>query len=96
MAHVTDDDIAAFPSGGFPGFGMTEPWAPLAGIEDTEDACPVELELPGVDKDQTRSRRWNAPGRSVGKPIHIGPFDCRTTLPPNSDTGRAQRIEVTG
>ena len=66
MAHVTDDDIAAFPSGGFPGFGMTEPWAPLAGIEDTEDAYLVELELPGVDKDQTRSGRRNTPGRSVG------------------------------
>ena len=69
MAHVTDDDIAAFPSGGFPGFGMTEPWAPLAGIEVTEDAYLVELELPGVDKDQTRSGRRNTPGRSVGKPV---------------------------
>ncbi|CAM5664169.1 hypothetical protein STENM223S_03499 [Streptomyces tendae] len=43
---------AVFPIGGYPESGTGEPWAPLADIVDTEDAYLVELELPGVDKDQ--------------------------------------------
>lgn len=43
---------ATFPIAGYPEFGTAEAWAPLADVEDTEDAYLVELELPGVDKDQ--------------------------------------------
>lgn len=43
---------ATFPVAGFPEFDTAEVWAPLADVEDTEDAYLVELELPGVEKDQ--------------------------------------------
>ncbi|MGC0405887.1 HSP20 family protein [Streptomyces sp. SAI-126] len=121
---------AAFPAGGFPGFGATEPWAPLADIEDTDAAFLVELELPGVDKEQItvevaegeldirgeiREKEHIGTVRRQTRPI--GQFDYRTILPPNSDTehisadlnngvltvkvpktetGEAQRIEITG
>ncbi|MEU6527504.1 Hsp20/alpha crystallin family protein, partial [Streptomyces sp. NPDC046924] len=40
---------STFPGRGFPEAGA-EAWAPLADVEDTEDAYLMELELPGVDK----------------------------------------------
>ncbi|MEV0696005.1 Hsp20/alpha crystallin family protein, partial [Streptomyces sp. NPDC050388] len=40
-----------FPGRGFPEAGA-EAWAPLADVEDTQDAYLMELELPGVDKEQ--------------------------------------------
>nr|WSY49745.1 Hsp20/alpha crystallin family protein [Streptomyces sp. NBC_00886] len=90
---------AAFPGAGFPGFGAAEPWAPLADIEDTADAYLVELELPGVDKEQItvevaegeldihgEIREKEHTGTVRRQTRHVGQFDYRTILPPNSDT----------
>ncbi|MEV0696261.1 Hsp20/alpha crystallin family protein, partial [Streptomyces sp. NPDC050388] len=42
-----------FPGRGFPEAAAEEgAWAPLADVEDTQDAYLMELELPGVDKEQ--------------------------------------------
>jgi len=88
---------SAFPGGGEP--GAAGAWAPLADIEDTEDAYVVELELPGVDKDQItvevteseldvhgeiKEKERTGVVRRRTRPI--GEFDYRTSLPPNSDT----------
>nr|WSZ20232.1 Hsp20/alpha crystallin family protein [Streptomyces canus] len=72
---------------------------PLADIEDTEDAYLVELELPGVDKDQItvevaegeldihgEIEEKEHTGTVRRQTRHIGQFDYRTILPPNSDT----------
>lgn len=90
---------ATFPIAGFPEFGTAEAWAPLADVEDTEDAYLVELELPGVDKDQItvevvegeldvhgeiKERERSGVVRRHTR--HIGQFDFHTTLPPNADT----------
>ncbi|MFJ9902196.1 Hsp20/alpha crystallin family protein [Streptomyces sp. NPDC101152] len=90
---------AAFTSGGWPAFGGTEPWAPMADIEDAEDAYLVELELPGMDKDQitvevsegeldvhgeVKQREHSGAVRRHTR--RIGHFDYRATLPPNADT----------
>ena len=32
--------------------GATEPWVPLADVSETDDAYAVELDVPGVHKDQ--------------------------------------------
>lgn len=90
---------AAFPGAGLPGFGTADPWAPLADIEDTEEAYLVELELPGVAKDQItvevaegeldvhgEIREKEHTGRVHRQTRHIGRFDYRMILPPNSDT----------
>ncbi|KUN82763.1 Hsp20/alpha crystallin family protein [Streptomyces griseoruber] len=89
---------AAFAGGGWPTFGGAEPWAPLADIEDAEDAYLVELELPGMDKDQitvevsegeldvhgeVKQREHTGAVRRHTR--RIGQFDYRTTLPPNAD-----------
>lgn len=86
----------------FPGvgeFGTTEAWAPLADVEDTEDAYLVELELPGVSKDQItveiadgeldvhgEIKEKERTGVVRRHARHIGQLDYRTSLPPNSDT----------
>ncbi|MEU3253738.1 Hsp20/alpha crystallin family protein [Streptomyces sp. NPDC006997] len=88
-----------FPGGGYPEFGAAEPWAPLADVVDTEDAYLVELELPGVAKDQItvevgegeldihgEIREKEHTGVVRKQTRRIGQFDYRTTLPPNSDT----------
>lgn len=90
---------ATFPVAGFPEFDTAEAWAPLADVEDTEDAYLVELELPGVDKDQItvevvegeldvhgeiKERERTGVVRRHSR--RIGQFDYRTTLPPNVDT----------
>ncbi|MCD9876351.1 Hsp20/alpha crystallin family protein [Streptomyces guryensis] len=88
---------SAFPGGGEP--GVAGVWAPLADIEDTEDAYLVELELPGVDKDQItvevsqseidvhgEIKEKERAGVVRRQARHIGQFDYRTSLPPNSDT----------
>ncbi|MFF5313311.1 Hsp20/alpha crystallin family protein [Streptomyces massasporeus] len=90
---------AAFPGGGTSEFGAAEPWAPLADIEDTEDAYLVELELPGVEKEQITVevdegeldihgdiKEKEHTGVVRRHTRRIGQFDYRTTLPPNSDT----------
>ncbi|MEU1571316.1 Hsp20/alpha crystallin family protein [Streptomyces collinus] len=90
---------AAFPGGGTSPFGAAEPWAPLADIEDSEDAYLVELELPGVEKDQItvevdegeldihgEIKEKEHAGVVRRHTRRIGQFDYRTTLPPNSDT----------
>lgn len=74
-------------------------WAPLADIEDTEDAYLVELELPGVDKDQItvevaegeldihgEIKERERSGVVRRQTRHIGQFDYRASLPSNSDT----------
>ncbi|MFI7296403.1 Hsp20/alpha crystallin family protein [Streptomyces sp. NPDC050121] len=86
---------AAFPRGRF----AAEPWAPPADVEDTEDAYLVELELPGVNRDQitvevaegeldvhgeVRPREHTGVVRRHTR--RIGQFDYRTTVPPNADT----------
>ncbi|CAL9657303.1 Spore protein SP21 [Streptomyces sp. enrichment culture] len=90
---------AVFPVGGYPEFGTAGPWAPLADVVDTEDAYLVELELPGVEKDQVtvevgegeldihgeiKEREHTGVVRRHSR--RMGQFDYRTTLPPNSDT----------
>jgi HSP20 family protein len=88
-----------FPGVGFPEFGAAEAWAPLADVEDTDDAYLVELELPGVDKDQItvevadgeldvhgEIKEKERAGVVRRHTRHIGQFDYRTSLPPNSDT----------
>ncbi|EMF29707.1 heat shock protein [Streptomyces gancidicus BKS 13-15] len=90
---------AVFPIGGYPESGTGEPWAPLADIVDTEDAYLVELELPGVDKDQItvevaegeldihgEIKEKEHTGVVRRHTRRMGQFDYRTTLPPNSDT----------
>ncbi|MEU7315532.1 Hsp20/alpha crystallin family protein [Streptomyces sp. NPDC007083] len=89
---------ATLPGAGFPGFGMAEPWAPLADVEEVEDAYLVELELPGVRKDQItvevadgeldvrgEVKEKERTGTVRRHTRRIGRFDYRTTLPPNSD-----------
>ncbi|MFI9612909.1 Hsp20/alpha crystallin family protein [Streptomyces sp. NPDC052023] len=90
---------AAFPGGTLLHFGAAEPWAPLADVEDTEEAYLVELELPGLDKDQVtvevaegeldvhgEIKEKEHTGVVRRQTRHIGQFDYRTTLPPNADT----------
>ncbi|MBQ0825129.1 Hsp20/alpha crystallin family protein [Streptomyces tagetis] len=88
-----------FPGGGFPGGGEEDAWAPPADVEDTEDAYVLELELPGVEKEQITVE---VDGGELGvhgeikerartgvvrrRTRHVGRFDYRTTLPPNADT----------
>ncbi|MGP4083883.1 Hsp20/alpha crystallin family protein [Streptomyces sp. KR55] len=83
---------SAFPGVG--GLGTAEAWSPLADVEDTEDAYLVELELPGVSKDQItvevtdveldvhgeikEKERSDVVRRHTR---HIGQFDYRTNLP---------------
>jgi len=79
--------------------GRAETWAPLSDIEETEDAYLVELEVPGVDKDEIivevsegeldvhgEIREKERSGVVRKQTRHIGQFDYRTSLPPNSDT----------
>ncbi|MCC9711386.1 MULTISPECIES: Hsp20/alpha crystallin family protein [unclassified Streptomyces] len=89
---------AAFVGGGWPTSGGSEPWAPAADIEDAEDAYLVELELPGMDKEQItvevsegeldvhgEVRQKERTGAVRRHTRRIGQFDYRTTLPPNAD-----------
>jgi HSP20 family protein len=88
---------SAFPAGAEP--GAAGAWAPLADIEDTEDAYLMELELPGVDKGDItvevidseidvhgEIKERERAGVVRRRTRHIGKFDYRTSLPPNSDT----------
>ncbi|MFF1278430.1 Hsp20/alpha crystallin family protein [Streptomyces marokkonensis] len=87
-----------FSGKGYPGAGA-EAWAPLADVEDTEDAYLMELELPGVDKDQVtvevgdgeldihgEIKEKERTGVLRRQARHVGQFDYRTSLPPNADT----------
>ncbi|WP_399029613.1 Hsp20/alpha crystallin family protein [Streptomyces sp. 15-116A] len=87
------------PGVGFPEQGAAEAWVPLADVEDTEDAYLVELELPGVDKDQItvevgegeldvhgEIKEKERTGVVRRHTRHVGEFGYRTSLPPNSDT----------
>lgn len=82
-----------------PGPGATGAWMPLADIEDTEDAYLVELELPGVKKDDVEVEITDSEISVHGeiqekertgvvrrRARHVGEFDYRASLPPNSDT----------
>lgn len=88
---------SAFPGGAE--LGTAGAWAPLADIEDTEDAYLVELEVPGVDKDEItvevtdseidvhgEIKEKERTGVIRRRARHVGEFDYRTSLPPNSDT----------
>ena len=88
---------SAFPRGGEP--GAVGAWAPPADVEDTDDAYLVELELPGVDKDQItvevaegeldihgEIKEKERTGVVRRQTRHVGQFDYRTSLPPNADT----------
>ncbi|KUO06260.1 Hsp20/alpha crystallin family protein [Streptomyces caeruleatus] len=90
---------ATFPITGFPEFDTAEAWAPLTDVEDREDAYLVELELPGVDKDQItvevvegeldvhgEIKERERTGVVRRHTRRIGQFDYRATLPPNADT----------
>ncbi|MCP3768064.1 Hsp20/alpha crystallin family protein [Streptomyces sp. MAR25Y5] len=87
----------------FPGRGFAEAeaeaWAPLADVEDTEDAYLMELELPGADKEQItvevgdgeldihgEIKERERTGVLRRQTRHVGRFDYRTSLPPNVDT----------
>lgn len=88
---------SVFPGGGE--LGVAGAWAPPADIEDTEDAYLVELELPGVDKDQItievsqseldvhgEIKEKERAGVVRRQARRTGQFDYRMSLPPNSDT----------
>ncbi|GAA0630814.1 Hsp20/alpha crystallin family protein [Streptomyces thermocarboxydovorans] len=88
-----------FPGAGFPENGGTDAWIPAADVEETEDAYLVELELPGVKKDQItvevsegelaihgeikEKERTGVIRRNTRR---IGRFDYRMALPSNVDT----------
>ncbi|WP_430741913.1 Hsp20/alpha crystallin family protein (plasmid) [Streptomyces sp. P13-3-3] len=76
-----------------------EPWAPLADVEDTEDAYVMELELPGVRKNDVtvevtdgeldihgEVKDKERTGVLRRRTRRIGRFGYRTTLPRNADT----------
>ncbi|MGA5629453.1 Hsp20/alpha crystallin family protein [Streptomyces cellulosae] len=78
-----------------------DPWAPLADVEDTEDAYVMELELPGVKKDdvtvEVTDGELDIHGEVKDKERkgvlrrqtrRIGRFSYRTTLPRNADTDK--------
>ena len=78
-----------------------DPWAPLADVEDTEDAYVMELELPGVKKDdvtvEVTDGELDIHGEVKDKERtgvlrrqtrRTGSFSYRTTLPQNADTER--------
>ncbi|MGV9531610.1 Hsp20/alpha crystallin family protein [Streptomyces cellulosae] len=78
-----------------------DPWAPLADVEDTEDAYVMELELPGVKKDdvtvEVTDGELDIHGEVKDKERkgvlrrqtrRIGRFSYRTTLPQNADTDK--------
>lgn len=88
----------AFPAG--TGLGAPGVWAPPADVEDTEDAYLMELELPGVDKDDVtvevtdsevnvhgEIREKERTGVVRRRARHAGEFDYRASLPSNADTG---------
>ncbi|MCK8437249.1 Hsp20/alpha crystallin family protein [Streptomyces sp. D2-8] len=88
---------SAFPAGAE--LGGAGVWAPLADIEDTEDAYLVELDLPGVAKDDItvevtdseidvhgEIKEKERAGVVRRRSRHVGAFDYRTSLPPNTDT----------
>ncbi|MEU0440568.1 MULTISPECIES: Hsp20/alpha crystallin family protein [unclassified Streptomyces] len=90
---------SVFPVAGYPEFDNAEPWAPPADVVDADNAYLVELELPGVDKDQitveVSDGRLDVHGEIKDKEHdgvlrrhtrRVGRFDYRTTLPPNADT----------
>ncbi|MFF3897362.1 Hsp20/alpha crystallin family protein [Streptomyces sp. NPDC001812] len=98
-----------FPGRGFPEAEAGEgAWAPLADVEDTEDAYLMELELPGVEKDQIsvevgdgeldihgEIKERERTGVVRRQTRHVGRFDYRTSLPPNVDTEHIT-AELTG
>ncbi|PWI10182.1 heat-shock protein Hsp20 [Streptomyces sp. NWU339] len=98
-----------FPGRGFPEAGTEEgAWAPLADVEDTQDAYLMELELPGVDKEQIsvevsdgeldirgEIKEKERTGVLRRQTRHVGRFDYRTSLPPNVDTEHIT-AELTG
>jgi len=78
-----------------------DPWAPLADVEDTEDAYVMELELPGVKKDdvtvEVTDGELDIHGEVKDKERkgvlrrqtrRVGRFSYRTTLPRNADTDK--------
>ncbi|GAA3206831.1 hypothetical protein GCM10020256_02080 [Streptomyces thermocoprophilus] len=54
---------SVFPVAGYPEFDNAEPWAPPADVVDADNAYLVELELPGVDKDQITVEVSDGPAR---------------------------------
>ncbi|MDT0396625.1 MULTISPECIES: Hsp20/alpha crystallin family protein [Streptomyces] len=87
----------------FPGSGFAQAeagaWAPLADVEDTEDAYLMELEVPGVDKDRItvevgdgeldihgEIEEKERTGVLRRQARHAGEFGYRTSLPANADT----------
>ncbi|MFF5342263.1 Hsp20/alpha crystallin family protein [Streptomyces althioticus] len=76
-----------------------DPWAPLADVEDTEDAYVMDLELPGVMKNdvtvEVTDGELDIHGEVKDKEHtgvlrrhtrRIGRFRYRTALPQNADT----------
>jgi HSP20 family protein len=59
-------------------------WVPLADIEETDDADTIELELPGVKKDD---------GDSINANLDGGVLTIRV---PKSQQGRSRRIAING
>ncbi|GAA2263945.1 Hsp20/alpha crystallin family protein [Streptomyces atrovirens] len=87
-----------FPGSGFPQAEVGT-WAPLVDVEDTEDAYLMELEVPGVDREQItvevgdgeldvhgEIKEKERTGVLRRQARHVGQFDYRTSLPPNVDT----------
>ncbi|MFI6853945.1 Hsp20/alpha crystallin family protein [Streptomyces sp. NPDC050416] len=86
-----------------PGGGglLSETWAPLADLEETDDAYVVEVDLPGVKKDDI-TVELNAGELTVHGEIkekertgvlrsrtrRTGQFDYRVTLPQDTDEER--------
>jgi len=88
-----------FPGAGFSENAGTDAWIPAADVEETDDAYLVELELPGVKKDQITVEVSNGELAIHGEikekertgvirrhTRRMGRFDYRMTLPTNVDT----------
>ncbi|GAA0920276.1 Hsp20/alpha crystallin family protein [Streptomyces thermoalcalitolerans] len=87
---------------GFAG-GMEGIWSPLVDLEETDDAYLVEIELPGVKKDDIsveieggelavhgEVKEKEREGVVRSRMRRTGRFDYRTTLPRGVDADRVQ------
>jgi len=78
-----------------PAAALSAPWTPLADISETDDAYVIEVELPGINRDQVNvnindrelvisgeiTEPQDDEGRRRRRARRTGRFEFRTTLP---------------